>query len=663
MTAKSGRKPVVPLKSKLKKDLGVPRLPDIKVRNAQKQRVRAPPAPRLDVDSIMLSEPTLETLANLPDEEPQEKTKEQLRRHYLRSLHKVIDQSDIIVLVLDARDPEGCRSRLVEEEVLRRESEGKKLVLVLNKIGAPYPARQRAAMAAISTPFYADITVQGSFIGAAPTHQHLIVDRPSVDQVAQSLQALRGKHYCRRCRIPKCRKEQSDKLLETQQSSVCNVAAQAGHTKELQSVQLERGMRIIDSPGVVFDDEEQKAGNLLLRNVVKVEDINDPIAVVEEILGRTPSETLQKLYNLPIFSSTLEFLTMAALSSGRLLKGGTPDITATAKQIINDWNHQKIPYYSEPPTIHPSSIPSTMGSGATTTIAPGAEQVGQAKILNAFSAPFSLPGLFENADSGAFGSGDVEMRDDQSADGDMDAEDGDMDEDGDVFEDAMDEDEFAAALLSRKRPRSPSPVLTGNTLFEGDEKTYMYRLPKRLRKQRTVEKEAARDRRRRGKAGTMQSPTAESPQNLKRKTPPGDDQPLPHIVHPMNPIQQLPAGYQYNSDFTTSGQEQTPSPPQGTPGGRQLSTSKRAEQNRKAQRAFRERRDQHVKQLESRSALLDAALASADEANRRWEECRILVDQLRVENAALRAALTQQAALLPGPPTPAVATKEEGSPK
>jgi hypothetical protein len=49
----------------------------------------------------------------------------------------------------------------------------------------------------------------------------------------------------------------------------------------------------------------------------------------------------------------------------------------------------------------------------------------------------------------------------------------------------------------------------------------------------------------------------------------------------------------------------------------------------------------HVKALESRSQLLDAALASADEANRRWEECRSLVDQLRIENAALRAELNQ----------------------
>jgi nuclear GTP-binding protein len=40
-------------------------------------------------------------------------------------------------------------------------------------------------------------------------------------------------------------------------------------------------MRIVDSPGVVFDDDEQGtgAGNVLLRNVVRVEDIDDPVSV------------------------------------------------------------------------------------------------------------------------------------------------------------------------------------------------------------------------------------------------------------------------------------------------------------------------------------------------------------------------------------------------
>ena len=60
-----------------------------------------------------------------------------LKRQFIRTLHKVIDQSDLVLLVLDARDPEGCRSKLVEDEVRRRESDGKKLIFILNKIGVP----------------------------------------------------------------------------------------------------------------------------------------------------------------------------------------------------------------------------------------------------------------------------------------------------------------------------------------------------------------------------------------------------------------------------------------------------------------------------------------------------------------------------------------------
>ncbi|OCH88254.1 hypothetical protein OBBRIDRAFT_734765 [Obba rivulosa] len=138
--------------------------------------------------------------------------------------------------------------------------------------------------------------------------------------------------------------------------------------------------------------------------------------------------------------------------------------------------------------------------------------------------------------------------------------------------------------------------------------------------------------------------------------------PPPHLGPPM-PYQYAPADYTPGGMPPPPPHPQGPPPPHGGPpqeqqqppspqsqsggAGRTLSQSKRAEQNRKAQRAFRERRDQHVKALESRSQLLDAALASADEANRRWEECRALVDQLRIENAQLRATI---AALQAGQP-------------
>jgi len=218
----------------------------------------------------------------------------------------------------------------------------------------------------------------------------------------------------------------SSLINSLKRSKACAVAAQPGHTKELQTVQLERGIKIIDSPGVVFDEDDddsdtsqRQKGSILLRNVVKVEDVDDPIAVVEEILARTERATIQKIYNLPDFSNALEFITMLALSSGRLLKGGTPDVLSAARQVLMDWNHQKIPYFCVPPTIHPSSIPSTIPStgGGIATVAPGAETVGQAQILTEFSKPFELAGLFGAADAGAFGDAPVQevtMEDDST---------------------------------------------------------------------------------------------------------------------------------------------------------------------------------------------------------------------------------------------------------
>ena len=99
----------------------------------------------------MASEPTLSSLAQLAEasslahdvssaaSSESGKTKEQVRRYYIRTLHRVVYEADMVLLVLDARDLAGCRSRLVEEEVRRREAEGKRLAFMLNKIGARAP--------------------------------------------------------------------------------------------------------------------------------------------------------------------------------------------------------------------------------------------------------------------------------------------------------------------------------------------------------------------------------------------------------------------------------------------------------------------------------------------------------------------------------------------
>ncbi|KAI0766990.1 hypothetical protein C8Q74DRAFT_1354828 [Fomes fomentarius] len=489
---------IVLVLKELKKDPGVPRLPSLKTRNAAKQHPHPPP--RHDPDAQMASEPTLSSLAALAassstmddddtytmdpsSSRAAPKTNEQLRRHYIRALHKVIDESDIIVLVLDARDPEGCRSRLVEEEVRRRESEGKRLVFVLNKVDLIPRDNAQAWLR------YLRHTTPTLPFKSASSHQRTNLSSSTAPALLRLLKAYKPSAQSITVGIVGYPNVGKSSLINSlKRSKVCAVAAQPGHTKDLQTVQLERGLKIIDSPGVVFDEDDFDDGkgsssrktNVLLRNVVKVEHVEDPVGIVGEILARTDRGTIKKLYTVEDYTSTLEFLTMVALTTGRLLKGGTPDTLAAARQILTDWNHQKIPYFSSPPDVHPSLIPSTVpGDNSQMAIAPGAENVGQAQIVTEFSKPFMLEGLFGAADVGAFGGGS-QGADAEMADGEMHM--GEADEDG---VESMDEDgkqmesDDLAPHIPRKRSRSPSTA-------SNDDLRTRPPAPKRLRRSHEV---------------------------------------------------------------------------------------------------------------------------------------------------------------------------------
>jgi nuclear GTP-binding protein len=55
------------------------------------------------------------------------------RKAYFREFRKVVDESDVILEVLDARDPMGCRCLEIEKFIMQRDP-NKRIVLVMNKI-------------------------------------------------------------------------------------------------------------------------------------------------------------------------------------------------------------------------------------------------------------------------------------------------------------------------------------------------------------------------------------------------------------------------------------------------------------------------------------------------------------------------------------------------
>ncbi|KAI9438929.1 P-loop containing nucleoside triphosphate hydrolase protein [Lactarius indigo] len=216
-------------------------------------------------------------------------TKEQLLRHYIRALHKVVEEADVVLLVLDARVPAGCRSRLVEEEVRRREGEGKRLVFVLNKIDLVPRENAQAWLKHLrhttpTLPFRYAGSHQRTNLSSGTAPALLCLFKAYKPSAAQSMTVgVVG--------FPNVGK--SSPINTLKRAEVCAVAGQVGHTKELQSIQLECGLQIVDSPCVIFDDDKaiqgQNDSSVLLCNIVKLEDVDDPRdATVRSGLGFGP---------------------------------------------------------------------------------------------------------------------------------------------------------------------------------------------------------------------------------------------------------------------------------------------------------------------------------------------------------------------------------------
>ena len=132
--------------------------------------------------------------------------------------------------------------------------------------------------------------------------------------------------------------------------SAAAVGNTPGMTKANKEIVLDKHVKLIDSPGVVFASSlGENAGVTALRNCVKVERLEDPIAPVCEILRRCPAERLMLAYKTSTFEDADDFLRQVAKQRGVLKKGGVPDMTAAARVVLTDWNGGKIPYYTDPP--------------------------------------------------------------------------------------------------------------------------------------------------------------------------------------------------------------------------------------------------------------------------------------------------------------------------
>lgn len=297
------------------------------------------------------------------------------RKAYIKILDQVIENSDVILEVLDSRDPLSCRSKELENTILSKRGD-KKIILVLNKIDLipvqnaidwqKYLSREFGCVL-----FKANTQNQSSNLSQSTLFDKNLKEKKDyIEEVLKSNKAIGGeellnmlKNYSRTdsgnkssivvgvVGIPNVGK--SSIINSLTRGKNVGVSNTPGFTKGLQEVILDNNLRLLDCPGVVMSHDE----NSILHNVIRTEEIKEPIEVVGRIFKKMSQDYLFKTYDLDISilkGSELTVEKILYLIGEKLKKykrGGLVDLDKAARLVINDWNAGKLKYYTVPPGI------------------------------------------------------------------------------------------------------------------------------------------------------------------------------------------------------------------------------------------------------------------------------------------------------------------------
>eukprot|EP00026_Physarum_polycephalum_P004184 Phypoly_transcript_04201.p1 GENE.Phypoly_transcript_04201~~Phypoly_transcript_04201.p1 ORF type:complete len:741 (-),score=241.72 Phypoly_transcript_04201:18-1958(-) len=253
-------------------------------------------------------------------------------------LYKVLDSSDVVIQVLDARDPQGTRSLHLERH-LAKNARHKHLVLVLNKcdLVPPWVSARWAHVLSREHPtiaFHASLTHpfgKGALIMLLRQFANLHSDKKQISVGFVGYPNV-GK----------------SSIINTLRSKkVCKVAPIPGETKIWQYISMTRKISLIDCPGVV-PPENHSETEIVLRGVVRVENLKVPEQFIPAVLAKVKPEYVARTYGISQWNDPEDFMAKLAEKTGRLLKKGEPDTTTVAKTVLYDWARGKLPYFTLP---------------------------------------------------------------------------------------------------------------------------------------------------------------------------------------------------------------------------------------------------------------------------------------------------------------------------
>jgi len=244
------------------------------------------------------------------------------RKKFAYRVKRIIREVDVVLEILDSRDPDGTRNTKIEYWI---KNSGKVLVFVLNKCDLveekELMAMKRRLSGIAPTVFTSAKNKYGMRKLKTMVYRHApgipvkvgIVGYPNVGK-SMLANALKGKRSA-------------------------GVSPVAGYTKGQQWLKVSSRLLLYDSPGVIGRESESE---LAVIGAIDPDMCKDPIGVALKILDKLNFENpgeIDRRYGVEFGDDVLEGI---AKKRGKLLKGGVPDTKAAAVIVIREWNRGKL---------------------------------------------------------------------------------------------------------------------------------------------------------------------------------------------------------------------------------------------------------------------------------------------------------------------------------
>ena len=246
---------------------------------------------------------------------------------YWSIVWSMIDESDVVLEVIDARFPSICRSNRLEQRVI--EMEDCNLLIAINK-------------ADLVPRSYVDEWVKWLKNEGITAFGVSATQRLGTSILRREILKASRRKTARVAVVGLPNTGKSSLINRLRGKKAAATAPIAGYTKGKQIVKVSKSLTMFDTPGVIPVKLPEKHKNLL--GLIPVTRMDDPISIAEELIeqfNEISPGVVAKHYE--VSDNIATFLDELAVKKNRLRKGGLPDYHAAAINLLTDHIKGRIP--------------------------------------------------------------------------------------------------------------------------------------------------------------------------------------------------------------------------------------------------------------------------------------------------------------------------------